>query len=94
MPLKLLWTEASDARLRRLRAEGETWDAIAAALGVSRWTVIERGRRVGARKPPPEHRPTIDLAREPFPAGHPVSWGALNEGTVLEGAPYPWQVFL
>jgi len=90
----LLWTEASDARLRRLRAEGEAGDAIAAALGVSRWTVIERGRRSGARKPPPEHRPTIDLAREALPAGHPVSWGALTEGTVLQGAPYPWPVFL
>ena len=57
MPPKTDWTEARDAQLRRFRAEGATWDVIAAALGVSRYTAIERGRRIGARKPPPEHKP-------------------------------------
>jgi hypothetical protein len=56
MPPKLQWTAALDAQLCRLRAEGATWDTIASLLSVSRYTAIERGRRIGARKPPPEHR--------------------------------------
>jgi hypothetical protein len=27
--------------------------------------------------------------RQPLPAGHPVSWGAITKGTVLEGTAYP-----
>ena len=46
MPQKLHWSEAADTILRRLRAEGETWDSIAATFGVSRWTAIERGQRL------------------------------------------------
>jgi hypothetical protein len=36
-----------------------------------------------------------DLApeRPPLPAGHPASWGAITQGTLLEGAPYPFPVF-
>lgn len=26
-------------------------------------------------------------------AGHPVTWGLLTAGTVLEGTPYPFPVF-
>lgn len=29
--------------------------------------------------------------REPLPAGHPVTWGLLTDGTVLEGAPYDYR---
>jgi DNA-binding XRE family transcriptional regulator len=90
MPQKLPWTEAQDLRLKRLRAEGVTWDAIAAILGVSRYTAIERGRKIGARRPPPEYRPPPeDPAREPLPPGHPRTWGAITAGTTLEGCPYP-----
>ncbi len=31
--------------------------------------------------------------RGPLPAGHPLSWGAINAGTVLDGAGYPFPVF-
>jgi hypothetical protein len=90
VPQKLSWTEAQDLRLKRLRSEGVTWDAIAAILGVSRYTTIERGRKIGARRPPPEYRPAPeDPGREPLPPGHPRSWGAITTGTVLEGCPYP-----
>jgi len=89
MPQKLHWSEAADTILRRLRAEGEIWDSIAATLGVSRWTAIERGRRIGARRPPPEFVPKPDLARGPLRAGHPLSWGLLTRGTRLQGEPYP-----
>jgi hypothetical protein len=90
MPKKLIWTDAQDAQIRRLRSEGETWDRIAAALKVTRWTVIDRGRRIGARLPPADHVPLPeDPERAPMPAGDPRSWNAINAGTVLDGTPYP-----
>jgi len=94
MPQKLIWTPAQDATIKRLRAEGATWDTVAAALSVSRFTIIERGRRIGARRPPPEFKPPPDdPARPPLPAGHPQTWHALTHGTVLEGSTYPLPVF-
>ncbi len=94
MPIKINWTEAMDGQLRRLRAEGESWDAIAAALSVSRYTAIDRGRRIGARRPPPEHvPPPEDPGRAPLAAGHPRSWDCLNAGTCLAGTPYPLPFF-
>ena len=93
MPEKLLWSAARDTRLKRLRAEGDTWDAIAAALGISRNAAIERGRRIGARLPPPEYVPEpADPERPPLPPGHRVSWDALTAGTCLAGTPYPLPV--
>ncbi|MGH7044663.1 MAG: AsnC family protein [Acetobacteraceae bacterium] len=95
MPKKRPWTDAQDAQLRRLRAEGANWDGIAAILGVTRWTAIERGRRIGARIPPADFvPPPEDPGREPLPPGHPRSWDAINRGTVLEGVPYPLPVFV
>lgn len=94
MTNKHRWTAAEDSQLRRLRAEGATWDAIAAVLHLTRWTVIERGRRLGVRRPPPDFVPPAeDPAREPLPAGHPRSWGAITAGSVLEGTSYPLPVF-
>jgi len=93
MPEKLHWSEAADTILRRARAEGHTWDNIAALLGASRWTAIDRGRRLGARRPPPDFTPKPDLLRPPLPAGHPRSWDLLVTGTSLEGEPYPHPVF-
>jgi hypothetical protein len=62
---------------------------IAAELGVSRNAAIERGRRVGARLPPPEHVPAPeDPDRPPLAPGHPISWQILTDGTCLAGAPY------
>ena len=90
MPIKLLWADAQDTRIRQMRAEGATWDAIAAALGLSSSTIIERGRRIGARPPPPDFTPPPDDPhRPPLPAGHPRTWGVMNAGTVLADEPYP-----
>ncbi|MGD0108323.1 MAG: AsnC family protein [Rhodopila sp.] len=89
MPRKTVWTEGQDAQIRRLRTEGASWDVIALALGLARWTVIERARAIGA-----EHRPanavTVldESGREPLPAGHAKSWGAINRGTSLERVPF------
>ncbi len=94
MPKKIEWTAAQDMQIKRMRAEGGTWDAIAAALGVTRWTAIERGSRIGAQQPPPGFVPPPNsLVREPLAAGDPRSWDVLTRGTLLEGTPYPLPVF-
>ena len=70
MPKKIIWTDVQDTQIKRLRAEGASWDTIAAAMGVTRWTVIERGRRIGARLPPADFIPDpMDPNRAPLPAG-------------------------
>lgn len=89
MPQKLVWTGPTDARLKRLRREGHTWDLIAGELGISRNAAVERGRRIGARLPPPEHRlESADPDRLPMAAGDPVSWGVITAGTCLAQEPY------
>ena len=94
MPKKYHWTEAQDSQLRRMRTQGATWDDISAVLGVTRWLVIERGRRLGATLPSPDFIPEPeDPEREPLPAGHPRTWGAITADTVLDGMPYPLPVF-
>lgn len=93
MPQKLLWTEPRDIALKRHRAEGASWDEIAAAFGISRNAVIERGRKIGASRPPREAAPSAPPDRGPLPAGHPLAWGLLTAGTLLAGAPYPHPVF-
>jgi hypothetical protein len=88
------WSPEMDQRLTALRGSGESWDAIALTLGLTRWTTIERGRRLGARRPPPKPQPPAeDPNRPPLPAGHPQTWGLLTAGTLLDGAPYPFPVF-
>jgi hypothetical protein len=100
----LIWTAARDAELLRLRTrEGKTWDEVSAALGVSRYTAIERGRILGnTRKvltPDAEARAKAraqiaERTRPPYAAGHPFTWGLLIAGTPIVGAPYPHPVFL
>jgi hypothetical protein len=89
MPRKVVWSNAQDSQIRRLRVEGASWDTIATSLGFTRWTVIERGHRIGASSPPRGCTPPPeDPARDPLPAGHARSWGVITAGTVLENAPY------
>ena len=91
MPLPLIRTPPLDPQIRRMRAEGASWDEIAADLHVSRWAVIDRARKLGAgRLPTQALEMTHDLGREPLPAGHRVSWDVLLAGTILEGNSYPW----
>jgi len=90
MPKKITWTDAQDSQIKRMRALGKTWDTIAATLAVTRWTVIDRGRRIGARPPPPGFTPEPeDPERPPMRPGDPCSWGAITHGTALQGMPYP-----
>ncbi|WP_158925902.1 AsnC family protein [Acidisphaera sp. S103] len=89
MPRKTVWTEGQDTQIRRLRTEGASWDVIALALSLARWTVIERARAIGAERLPPNAAEVLDEAdREPLPAGHADTWGAINRGTGLEDVPF------
>lgn len=90
MPKRIEWTEVQDMTIKRMRAERVSWDIIADAVGVTRWTVIERGRRLGARLPPQDFEPPAeDPERPPLPPGHPETWGVIIRGTLSEGLPYP-----
>ena len=94
MSRKIAWTDAQDMRIRRRRAEGATWEAIAADLALTLWAVTERGRRIGAGRPQADFvMAPDDPLRDPLPAGHPTSWDAINAGTVLEGEQYPLPFF-
>ncbi len=89
MPQKLVWTGSRDMQIKRMRADRASWDAIALSLGISRNAAIERGRRIGARMPPPAFsEPAEDPERPCLPAGHPTSWGLITQGTCLAGEPY------
>jgi len=89
VPKKIVWTEGQDTQIRRLRTEGASWDVIALALGLARWTVIERGRLIGVERPPPNAVAALDESdRPPLPAGHQASWGAITRGTLLESVPF------
>ena len=89
MPRKTVWTEGQDTQIRRLRTEGASWDIIALALGLARWTVIERARAIDVERPPANAVAVMDQSdREPLPAGHADSWGAINRGTCLEHVPF------
>lgn len=94
MPRRIVWTPEKDATIIAMRAAGGTWDAIVAAIGHTRWTIIERGNLIGAALPAPvPKKPEIDLSRDPLAAGHPVSWGAIIAGTSLADSAYPHPVF-
>lgn len=85
MPRKIIWTNGQDTQIRRLRTEGASWDVVALALGVARWTVIERAKAIGAERPPANALPEQeDPFRPPLPAGHRDTWGAITRGTSLE----------
>jgi hypothetical protein len=85
-----------DEKLRALRSGGMTWDRIAIAMGLGRNTVLERGRKIGAKRKVPSTPCAQEEARDrpARQAGHPLTWGLINAGTILEGEPYPYPVFL
>lgn len=91
MPPPIAWSPTHDATIRRMRASGASWDAIAATVGLGRYATSERGRAIGARSPARERPPSLVRSnRDPLPPGHFESWGAITAGTLLAGHPYPW----
>jgi hypothetical protein len=90
VPKRIEWTEVQDSKIKRMRAESASWDTIAVAVGVTRWTVIERGRRLGARLPPPDFEPpSEDPERPALAPGHKETWDVIIKGMSLEGMIYP-----
>lgn len=96
----LNWTPQADARLSRLALEGASIRALASAFGVGRQAAQQRAQKLGVlgatqRTPPGRHTRSMlahdlaDLTRGSLPAGHDLTWGLINRGTCLEGAPYP-----
>jgi len=85
MPQARNWTDSADTAIRTMRAEGQTWAAIGRSLGLSRNTVIERGRRLCAHAPKRMAAPAAaklvsdDPNRATLPAGHPLTWGLLTD---------------
>jgi hypothetical protein len=85
MPNARTWTEAADSLIREMRADRLTWAEIGRSLGLSRNTVIERGRRILAVAPPKLPRLMLDKLvsddpnRGPLPAGHALTWGLLTD---------------
>ena len=88
MPQARRWTEDADRIIVTMRGGGETWAAIGVRLGLSRNTVIERGRRLQAAATVrvavvKEYDILEDPNRGPLPAGHALTWGLLSD------EPYP-----
>ena len=83
------WTAPRDFRLRLMRLEGVAWEEIAGALAVAPEAAVARAARIGARRSPLGSAVREDPAREPLPAGHPLAWRVLTEGTWLAGTRYP-----
>ena len=92
------WTQAEDAELRARYNAGHSWDEIAAGLGVSRFSAIARGQRIGVVKHNPE-RPRTNEVQSPLvarslegrrclEAGDPITWLPIIAGTLLEGEPF------
>lgn len=47
MGARILWTEATDARIRDMRGAGSAWDAIAREIGVSARALLTHAREIG-----------------------------------------------
>lgn len=89
MPLKHIWTEAEDALICTIDGpNGVTRADVARELGMSSWAVSERMTRIGHRPEATVAGTVIDLGRDPLPAGHPVSSGAIVAGSCIEGQEY------
>ena len=90
---RINWTNQADARLAHLHGEGVSIRMLATAFGLSRTAIAVRAGRLGLAFPtrlpvPAKAAPAPDLARDPLPAGHPISWGLITAGTSLEGCAY------
>jgi hypothetical protein len=96
MQIVVKWTPTLDEQLCQLRHGGLTWDKVALELRLGRNTVLERGRKIGAKRGALTTKagPEDSRDRPPLQAGHPASWGLIIQGTTLEGEAYPYPVFL
>jgi len=91
MPQARQWTETADLTICQMRGLGASWAQIGRTLGLSRNTVIERGRRLRAQAPV---RAAVVVVKESISddpnrgalrAGHPLTWGLLTDEPYPEG---------
>jgi hypothetical protein len=88
MPQPRKWKAWEDAAIRRMCAGGVSWKRQGEILGLSRSTVLERGRFIGARpgkaqaRIRQEEREARKMERgfDPLPAGDPRTWGLIAPG--------------
>jgi hypothetical protein len=95
---RVAWSAQSDVILTRMRLDGLSLRAMASACGLSRSAVAARAAQLGLTfprkpviakaKPHATAKSAIDGARQPLPAGHPISWALITQGTSLEGVEY------
>jgi hypothetical protein len=86
MPNTIVWTTDLDRSLTEYRASQWSWERIAAKLGISRFSLIERSRVISDVE---EHqKQDVSDDRRPLPAGSGASWDAICANTCLSGAPY------
>jgi len=75
-------------------SDGASWPRIGLAFGITAKAAHERCKRAALTRRdcalPGLHRSETDPGRSPFCAGHPASWRAITEGTLLAGVPYPF----
>jgi vancomycin permeability regulator SanA len=84
MPIARTWTPDQDATIKRMCAAGATWAEIGLEMGLSRNTIIERGRRIGAvpnlTQRVVEREPKFVGHRHPLPPGSAATWGLIAPG--------------
>lgn len=85
MPQAIIWTADLDRSITKFRANLWSWDRIATKLGLSRFSVIDRGRALDLAE---LHKSDVSDARRPLPAGSGASWDAICANTCLSGSPY------
>lgn len=94
------WDQTTVEKAVEMRNHGKLWREIETATGIDRQAVAHYLKRHGlineaAAKPVRATRPVVERdpefhdTRWAMPPGHPVSWGAITDGTCLEGIEYP-----
>ena len=91
--LRTRWTQQSDRQLLQMRKQGASLRTMAKAFGLSRSVVTARALQLGVEIPtrPPAQPKAASVPREtrdPLPAGDPLTWGLITQGTCLQGNPY------
>ncbi len=88
-------------KITEMRDIGATWADIGAVFGITRQSATYHAQKLHCYDTPKtatDDRPAIfrlpthdDIP--PLPAGSAITWGAITDGTVLDGSAYPFPVF-